>query len=123
MAIWVFRGHTHTRMLRGCRDLGSGSAETTLCGLIRDVSSRSPQARLALTHLLVSPLSQGPLDLSFKEDPQERPLELALQRVSIEAKSAQEKVSRNTGDAAGTRGWGDTWSLQPAGKDPGGTWG
>ncbi|XP_049641413.1 C2 domain-containing protein 2 [Suncus etruscus] len=34
----------------------------------------------------------GPLDLSFEEDPQERLLELALQRVSIEAKSAQEKV-------------------------------
>lgn len=85
-----------------------------------------PRPDLTLIHLLPSPLSQGRLDLSFEEDPQERPLELALQRVSIEAKSAQEKVSRDTGDAAGTmghEGGGDTWSLQPERKDPGGTWG
>ncbi|KAM8817538.1 C2 domain-containing protein 2 isoform 1-T1 [Rhynchonycteris naso] len=34
----------------------------------------------------------GPLSLSFEEDPQQQPLELAVQRVSSAAKSAREKV-------------------------------
>lgn len=38
-------------------------------------------------------LFQGPLSLSFEEDPQQPPLELAVQQVSSAARSAQEKVS------------------------------
>lgn len=38
-------------------------------------------------------LFQGPLPLSFEEDPQQQPLELAVQQVLRAARSAQEKVS------------------------------
>lgn len=38
-------------------------------------------------------LFQGPLPLSFEEDPQQQPLELAVQQVLSAARSAQEKVS------------------------------
>ncbi|XP_054984085.1 C2 domain-containing protein 2 isoform X2 [Sorex araneus] len=34
----------------------------------------------------------GPLDLTFQEDPRQQPLELAVQRVTSSARSAQEKV-------------------------------
>lgn len=39
-------------------------------------------------------LFQGPLLLSFQEDPLQPPLELAVQQVWSVARSAQEKVSR-----------------------------
>ncbi|EPQ19892.1 C2 domain-containing protein 2 [Myotis brandtii] len=38
------------------------------------------------------PSKRGPLSLSFEEDPQQPPLELAVQQVSSAARSAQEKV-------------------------------
>lgn len=38
-------------------------------------------------------LFQGPLLLSFQEDPLQQPLELAVQQVSSVARSAHEKVS------------------------------
>lgn len=47
-------------------------------------------------------LFQGPLLLSFEEDPLRQPLELAVQRVSSVARSAQEKVSWGAGARRGS---------------------
>lgn len=52
--------------------------------------------------LTTAPLFQGPLRLSFQQDLQPQPLELAVSEVSSVARSAQEKVSGySPGEAGG----------------------
>lgn len=53
----------------------------------------SPPLHASPYSLCSASLFQGPPSLTFEDDPQQPPLELAVRRVSSSARSAQEKVS------------------------------